>query len=278
MLMSDAFSVENSDPHIITVRDLVKRFKDVTAVDGITFEIDRGEMFAFLGPNGAGKSTTIKMLITLLAPTSGEASIDGLNVVANASDVRRIIGYVPQLISVDGTLTAYENLMLMARLYDIPAKERKARIAEVLGLLNLADHAGALVRTFSGGMIRRLEIGQAIPHHPKVLFLDEPTSGLDPVARQNVWKHIRELRDQYGTTILFSTHQMEEAEEECDRVAIMNAGKIATIGTVTEIKSRTNKENATLEDAFIFFTGAQLEDTSNFRSVRQSRRTEHRLG
>jgi len=278
MLMSDAFSVENSDPHIITVRDLVKRFKDVTAVDGITFEIDRGEMFAFLGPNGAGKSTTIKMLITLLAPTSGEASIDGLNVVANASDVRRIIGYVPQLISVDGTLTAYENLMLMARLYDIPAKERKARIAEVLGLLNLADHAGALVRTFSGGMIRRLEIGQAILHHPKVLFLDEPTSGLDPVARQNVWKHIRELRDQYGTTILFSTHQMEEAEEECDRVAIMNAGKIATIGTVTEIKSRTNKENATLEDAFIFFTGAQLEDTSNFRSVRQSRRTEHRLG
>jgi len=278
MLMSDAFSVENSDPHIITVRDLVKRFKDVTAVDGITFEIDRGEMFAFLGPNGAGKSTTIKMLITLLAPTSGEASIDGLNVVADASDVRRIIGYVPQLISVDGTLTAYENLMLMARLYDIPRNEREARIAEVLGLLNLADHAGALVRTFSGGMIRRLEIGQAILHHPKVLFLDEPTSGLDPVARQNVWKHIRELRDQYGTTILFSTHQMEEAEEECDRVAIMNAGKIATIGTVTEIKSRTNKENATLEDAFIFFTGAQLEDTSNFRSVRQSRRTEHRLG
>ena len=278
MLMSDAFSVENSDPHIITVRDLVKRFKDVTAVDGITFEIDRGEMFAFLGPNGAGKSTTIKMLITLLAPTSGEASIDGLNVVADASDVRRIIGYVPQLISVDGTLTAYENLMLMARLYDIPRNEREARIAEVLGLLNLADHAGALVRTFSGGMIRRLEIGQAILHHPKVLFLDEPTSGLDPVARQNVWKHIRELRDQYNTTILFSTHQMEEAEEECDRVAIMNAGKIATIGTVPEIKSRTNKENATLEDAFIFFTGAELEDTSNFRSVRQTRRTEHRLG
>jgi len=263
---------------IIAVKDLVKRFKEVVAVDGISFEIDRGEMFAFLGPNGAGKSTTIKMLITLLAPTSGEASIDGLNIVADASDVRRIIGYVPQLISVDGTLTAYENLMLMARLYDIPRNEREARIAEVLGLLNLADHASALVRTFSGGMIRRLEIGQAILHHPKVLFLDEPTSGLDPVARQNVWKHIRELRDQYNTTILFSTHQMEEAEEECDRVAIMNAGKIATIGTVPEIKSRTNKENATLEDAFIFFTGAELEDTSNFRSVRQTRRTEHRLG
>ena len=128
-------------------------------------------------------------------------------------------------------------------------------------------------------MIRRLEIGQAILHHPKVLFLDEPTSGLDPVARQNVWKHIRELRDQYNTTILFSTHQMEEAEEECDRVAIMNAGKIATIGIVPEIKESHGKENATLENAFIFFTGAELEDTSNFRPYpKQTRRTEHRLG
>lgn len=263
---------------VIEVKHLAKHFGDVFAVDDISFEVAHGEMFAFLGPNGAGKSTTIKMLITLLEPTSGSAAIGGLDVGADAAEVRRLIGYVPQLISVDGTLTAYENLMLMARLYDIPSKERKARVTEALGLLDLADHADALVRTFSGGMIRRLEIGQAIMHRPKAIFLDEPTSGLDPVARQHVWKHISALRDTYDTTIFFSTHQMEEADDMCDRLAIMNAGKIATIGTPEEIKSKTGEANATLEDAFIRITGAQLEDASTFRSVRQTRRTATRLG
>lgn len=263
---------------IIQVEHLTKRFGEVTAVDAISFAVAHGEMFAFLGPNGAGKSTTIKMLITLLAPTSGRAEIDGLDVIARAGDVRRRIGYVPQLISVDGTLTAYENLMLMARLYDIPSGERKTRVAEVLDLVELADHADALVRTFSGGMIRRLEIGQAIMHRPKAIFLDEPTSGLDPVARQHVWKHIRALRDDYGTAIFFSTHQMEEADDMCDRLVIMNTGKIAATGTPEEIRAMAGTPDATLEDAFIHITGAQLEDTSTFRSVRQQRRTARRLG
>ncbi len=263
---------------LIAVEQLTKRFKDVTAVDGISFAVPPGGVFAFLGPNGAGKSTTIKMLITLLEPTSGNAFIDGLDVVKQSSEVRRRIGYVPQLISVDGTLTAYENLMLMARLYDIPRRERDARAMQVLQFLKLADHAKALVRTFSGGMIRRLEIGQAILHHPKALFLDEPTSGLDPVARQNVWEHILELRKQYGTTIFFSTHQMEEADDMSDQVAIMNAGKIATIGTPAEIKAKTGKPDADLEDAFIFFTGSNLKEGGNFRDVRRTRQAERRLG
>lgn len=267
----------NTEP-IISVRDLTKRFGDVVAVNGISFDIASGDAFALLGPNGAGKSTTIKILITLLAPSSGVVTLGGLSLSDRGPDIRRIIGYVPQMISVDGTLTAYENLMLMARLYDIPRSERADRINEALQMLDLADHARALVRTFSGGMIRRLEIGQAILHRPKVLFLDEPTSGLDPVARQHVWKHVMELRDRYGTTIFFSTHQMEEADEMCDRVAIMSAGKIAAIGSVPEIKQKVGKEGATLEDAFIYFTGAALEDASNFRDVRRARRTAQRLG
>lgn len=266
------------DENLITVRNLKKRFGEVKAVDGISFEVKSGSVFAFLGPNGAGKSTTIKMLITLLAPTSGEATIDGLDIVRQSAEVRRRIGYVPQLISVDGTLTAYENLILMARLYDIPGRECAARVEEVLSFLGLEEHGKSLVRTFSGGMIRRLEIGQAMIHRPKALFLDEPTSGLDPVARQNVWEHILDLRRLYGTTIFFSTHQMEEADEMSDKVAIMNTGKIAIIGTPQEIKSKTGKQDVSLEDAFIFFTGANLKEGGNFRDTRRSRQVERRLG
>ena len=266
------------DDSLIAVRGLKKYFGELRAVDGISFDVKHGSVFAFLGPNGAGKSTTIKMLITLLPPTGGTATIDGMDVEHDASLVRRRIGYVPQLISVDGTLTAFENLMLMARLYDIPARDCAARAREVLAFLGLEDHADALVRTFSGGMIRRLEIGQAIVHRPKALFLDEPTSGLDPVARQNVWEHIMELRKTNGTTIFFSTHQMEEADQMSDTVAIMNAGKIATIGTPLEIKTKTGNAKATLEEAFIFFTGTNLQEGGTFREVRRSRRTERRLG
>jgi len=263
---------------LIEVHKLKKRFPDVTAVDEISFDVKQGDVFAFLGPNGAGKSTTIKMLITLLAPTSGNATIDGLDVVSDSAVVRRKIGYVPQLISVDGSLTAYENLVLMARLYDIPQRDCAARAKEVLSFLELDDHAGSLVRTFSGGMIRRLEIGQAIVHRPKALFLDEPTSGLDPVARQNVWENLLDLRKTYGTTIFFSTHQMEEADEMSDRVAIMNLGKIAIIGTPKEIKIRTGKPGADLEDAFIHFTGRNLKEGGTFREARRTRQVQRRLG
>jgi ABC-2 type transport system ATP-binding protein len=267
-----------NDENLISVRNLEKHFGNVKAVDGISFDVKAGSVFAFLGPNGAGKSTTIKMLITLLAPTSGEATIDNLDIVRGSAEVRRRIGYVPQLISVDGTLTAYENLVLMARLYDIPARERTNRVKDILSFLRLEDHGESLVRTFSGGMIRRLEIGQAMIHRPKALFLDEPTSGLDPVARQNVWEHILDLRKLYGTTIFFSTHQMEEADEMSDRVAIMNMGKIAIIGTPQEIKSKTGNQDSNLEDAFIFFTGANLKEGGSFREARRSRLVEQRLG
>lgn len=263
---------------IIIVEGLTKRFKDLVAVNGISFKVQKGEIFAFLGPNGAGKTTTIKMLITLLAPTSGDAAVDGYSVVHHPAEVRRIIGYVPQMISVDGALTVRENMMLMARLYDVPSRERNERIRRMLEFLKLEKYAQSLVRTLSGGMIRKLEVGQAMLHHPHLLFLDEPTTGLDPVAKRNVWEHLLELRDTFGTTIFFSTHNMEEAEEVCDRVAIMNTGRIAAIGAVSELKAKTNKKTATLEDAFIFFTGNNLQAGGNFREIRRARQTQRRLG
>lgn len=268
----------NNNNNIVVVENLTKRFNDLLAVDSISFNIKQGEIFAFLGPNGAGKTTTIRMLITLLKPTSGEGTINGCNFVRQPAEVRKIIGYVPQMISVDGTLTAYENLMLMARLYDIPSNERGKRIKEILSFLNLEKYTNSLVRTFSGGMIRKLEIGQAILHRPRVLFLDEPTSGLDPVARQNVWKYLLELRDTFGTTIFFSTHYMEEAEAMSNRVAIMQNGKIAVIGTAQELEEKTDIKNATLQDAFIFFTGDKLEENGNFHDIKRTREIERKLG
>jgi ABC-2 type transport system ATP-binding protein len=263
---------------IIKVTHLVKRFKDFPAIDNISFTVEAGEIFAFLGPNGAGKSTTIKMLITLLAPTSGTATIHGHDIVHHAPEVRKVIGYVPQMISVDGTLTAYENLMLMARLYDIPRAEQKERIRDMFSFLKLDEYTGSLVRTFSGGMIRKMEIGQAILHRPRVLLLDEPTTGLDPVARQSVWEHLFELRERFGTTIFFSTHNMEEADEVSDRVAVINKGKIAAIGKSEELKAKTGKPDATLEEAFIFYTGNVLQEAGNFREIRRARKTAARLG
>lgn len=264
--------------NIIVVENLTKRFNGFTAVDAISFNVKRGEIFAFLGPNGAGKTTTIRMLITLLVPTNGGGTIDGHNFVHNPAEVRKIIGYVPQMISVDGTLTAYENLMLMARLYDVPSNERDERIKEILSFLKLEKYTNSLVRTFSGGMIRKLEIGQAILHRPRILFLDEPTLGLDPIARQNVWEHLLELRDTFGTTIFFSTHYMEEAEAMSSRVAIMQSGKIAIMGKASELKEKTNMKNATLQDAFIFFTGNVLEETGNIRDIKRTREIARKLG
>jgi ABC-2 type transport system ATP-binding protein len=263
---------------IISIRGLTKKFGNFVAVDNISLSVNDGEIFAFLGPNGAGKTTTIKMLITLLNPTSGHGSIDKFDFISDSANVRRIIGYVPQMISVDGTLTAYENLKLMAQLYDIPAHEQKERIDEILKFFNLEKNANALVRTFSGGMIRKLEIGQAVLHRPKVLFLDEPTTGLDPIAKQHVWENLLELNSKFGTTLFFSTHNMEEADEVCTRVAIINKGKLAAIDTAAKLKKKTRKKNATLEDAFIFFTGNQLQENGNFHTIKETRQIERRRG
>jgi ABC-2 type transport system ATP-binding protein len=263
---------------IVTVNNLSKNYGVVQAVKNISFEVKQSEIFAFLGPNGAGKTTTIKMLITLLKPASGDATINGHSVVHQPAEVRKVIGYVPQMISVDGALTVRENLMFMAHLYDVPYRDCNKRIQQILGFLDLEKHAKKLVRTLSGGMIRKLEIGQAMLHHPRMLFLDEPTTGLDPIAKRNVWKHLIELRDTFGTTIFFSTHNMEEAEDASDRVAIMNTGEIAAIGKVSELKEKTNKKDATLQDAFIFFAGNSLHVGGNFRDIRQARKTARRLG
>ncbi|MGE5582584.1 MAG: ATP-binding cassette domain-containing protein [Bacillota bacterium] len=265
--------------NVLEIKNLTKKFGSFTAVDSISFTVKAGEVFGLLGPNCAGKTTTIKMLTTLLKPSSGLGLISGYEIGRNSPEVRRNIGYVSQMISVDGSLTGYENLLIFARLYDIPRRERRQAIENTLSLLGLTEVAGSLVKTYSGGMIRKLEIGQAFMHLPKVLFLDEPTVGLDPVARRNVWSHLRELREKYQMSILITTHYMEEAEELCDRLAIMHLGKIVAEGTPAELKRQTGREGAILEDAFAYFTGANLENGGgNWRDTIKTRRTAGRLG
>ena len=235
-------------------------------------------MFALLGPNGAGKSTTIKMLTTLLPPSAGSARVDGFDVVHQAGAVRRIIGYVPQMLSADGTLTGRENLLVFARLYDVPRRERGPRVDDALGFMGLADFADKLVRQYSGGMIRRLEIAQSMIHNPRLLFLDEPTVGLDPSARRAMWDYIGELRERTWATIVLTTHQMEEADTLCNRVAIMHQGNLVALGTPGELKASIGKRRATLDDVFIHYTGSNLESGGTYRETRRTRRSARRLG
>lgn len=268
---------KNETP-ILETFGLTRRFGDLTAVSAVTFSIAAGEIFGLLGPNGAGKSTTIKMLTTLLPPTAGTATIAGFDLLHQAGEVRRLIGYVPQLLSADGSLTGYENLEIMAKLYDIPRRELKARVNEALAFMGLTDAADKLVRQYSGGMIRRLEVAQSMLHRPKVLFLDEPTTGLDPVARRMVWDHIFRLRADYGTTILLTTHLMEEADHLCDRVAIMHLSKIVAVGAPNDLKGQIGGNGVTLDDVFIHYTGDQLESGGSYRETSRARRTARRLG
>ena len=261
----------------VQTRQLTRSFGDVLAVDHLDLVVRGGELFGLLGPNGAGKTTTIKMLITLLPPTSGGALVAGLDVVRQAREVRRSIGYVPQMVSADGSMTAYENLLVSARLYHLPRAEREHEIDEALAFMGLVDARNRLVREFSGGMIRRLELAQAMLHRPLVLFLDEPTVGLDPVARSTVWDHVRQLRDREGTTILLTTHYMEEADELCDRVAVMHLGRIGAIGTPGELKAAVGP-GATLDDVFRQVTGSDMETGGGFREIARTRRTARRLG
>jgi ABC-2 type transport system ATP-binding protein len=262
---------------ILETVDLTRRFGDHTAVDSLTIAVEAGEAFGLLGPNGAGKTTSLKMLTTLLAPSSGSAHIAGFDIVHHAADVRRVIGYVPQLLSADGTLTGYENLLIFAKLYDIPRAQRQERISNALAFMGLTNVAGQVVRQYSGGMIRRLEIAQAMLHRPRVLFLDEPTVGLDPVARGMVWQHIEQLRVNYGTSVVLTTHLMEEAETLCSRVVIMHAGKVAAIGTPAELKAGIGGNGATLDDVFVYYAGNALESGSYLESER-TRLTAQRLG
>ncbi|HEX8991109.1 MAG TPA: ATP-binding cassette domain-containing protein, partial [Anaerolineales bacterium] len=229
-------------------------------------------------PNGAGKSTTLKMLTTLLPPTAGTATVAGFDIVRQPAAVRRVIGYVPQLLSADGALTGYENLLVFAKLYDIRKQEREQLIRQSLELMQLEGAAGKLVNTYSGGMIRRLEIAQSMLHRPPILFLDEPTIGLDPLARASVWGHIQELKSRYETTILLTTHYMEEADSLCSRVAIMHQGVIAAIGTPAELKASLGGPEVTLDDVFAHFAGAELDKGGGYREVTRTRRTARRVG
>jgi ABC-2 type transport system ATP-binding protein len=263
---------------ILETHVLTRSFGDLTAVDQLTLAIEPGEVFGLLGPNGAGKTTAIKMLTTLLPPSAGSASVAGYDIARQSAAVRRSIGYVPQVLSADGTLTGYENLLIFAKLYDIPRAGRDTRIHDALAFMGLDDVADRMVRTYSGGMIRRLEVAQALLHRPRMLFLDEPTVGLDPLARRAVWDLIERLRAEEGMTILLTTHLMEEADSLCDRVAIMHHGKVAAIGTPADLKAALGGDGATLEDVFVHYTGDQLDSGGSYNETRRARRTARRLG
>jgi len=223
-------------PPAIEVRGLVRRFGEFTAVDHLSFAVQPGEVFGFLGPNGAGKSTTIKMLCTLLQPTGGGAFVNGIDVTRDPARVRESIGIIFQDYSLDDRITAEENLRFHSMIYHIPRDERAKRIAELLAMVNLSDRAKDKVRTFSGGMKRRLEIARGLLHHPAVLFLDEPTVGLDPQTRQTIWSHIHELRKRVGITVFMTTHYMDEAEN-CDRIGIMDHARLIALDTPAALKA-----------------------------------------
>jgi ABC-2 type transport system ATP-binding protein len=266
-----------SDSSAIKTSGLTRRFGHLTAVDHVGLCIPYGKIFGLLGANGAGKSTLIKMLTTLLPPTSGTAEVGGYDIIESPGKVRRRIGYVSQLVSADGALTGYENLRLSAKLYGLTRAERGSRIADALDFMGLADSALRLVRTYSGGMIRRLELAQAMLHRPVILFLDEPTIGLDPVARRTVWDRLLDLRRHYGMTVLITTHDMEEAEILSDNLAILHMGRVSVVGKPAELRAGLGTV-ATMDDVFIHYAGGLIHESGTFSEVAQTRRTAQRLG
>ena len=269
--------VTDGDSYAIETAELSRRFGDYLAVDGLNLRIRRGIVFGLLGPNGAGKSTIIKMLTTLLPPTSGSATVAGFDIVAKSQSVRSRIGYVPQMLSADGALTGRENLRLSVALYGMGSAEARDRIADALTFMGLAEFADKLVKTYSGGMIRRLELAQAMLHRPQVLFLDEPTIGLDPTARHRVWDRLIELRDRFGMTIFLTTHDMDEADELCSELAILHRGKVAVIGKPDELKASLGPD-ATLDTVFEHYSGGAIQEGGRYMDVRQTRNTARRLG
>jgi ABC-2 type transport system ATP-binding protein len=243
---------------MIQVENLVKKFGEFTAVDHISFNVAPGEIFAFLGPNGAGKTTTIKMLTTLLRPTSGTLEIDGLDLNAHSNEVRKRFGIVFQDPSLDGDMTAYENMELHAVFYHVPRKVRAERIEKLLRLFELWERRKDQVKLFSGGMKRRLEIARGLLHTPKILFLDEPTLGLDPQTRNQLWTHVKHLNQSEGVTVFLTTHYMDEADRVAHRIAVIDHGKIVAQGTPEELKQQTSSNS--LEEAFLALTGSAIRD------------------
>ena len=264
------------DTTAVLVDGLVVRFGEIEAVAGVSFAVAQGEVFGLLGPNGAGKTTTIRVLTTLLRPTEGRALVAGHDAVREGLAVRQLIGYVPQAISIDGALTAAENLEFYARVTGVGRRERRARIEQAVEAMDLGSFLDRLGRTLSGGMLRRLEVATALLNRPLVLFLDEPTVGLDPTARRLVWERLHALREEAGTTLLVTTHQMEEAERHCERIAIMDLGRIAAQGSPDEL--RRTYDAPGLEDVFTAATGGRIEEGGSFRDARARRRLSRRLG
>lgn len=269
--------VSGDDAALIATVGLTKSFDRAVAVDHVDLRVRAREIFALIGPNGAGKSTLIKMLTTLLPPSAGEARVAGCDIRRDASAVRARIGYVPQLMSADGALTGYENLLLSARLYRVPAAERERRITEALELTQLGAAGDRLAEHYSGGMLRRLEIAQSTLHRPPLLIMDEPTVGLDPVGREMVWSHVRELCVRYGTTILFTTHGMEEADTVCDRIGILHRGRLEKVGRPSELKAELGPD-ATLNDVFVHVAGHDIERGGNYREIGLTRRSAREHG
>ena len=249
---------------IIEATNVVKHFGALKAVDGISFEVMEGEIFAFLGPNGAGKSTTISMLTTMLRPTSGTLTLNGYDVTRQQNGARKSFGIVFQDPALDEELTAHENMVIHAVLYNVPKKERDARIRELLELVDLWDRRDGYVKTYSGGMRRRLEIARGLMHHPKILFLDEPTLGLDTQTRNLLWDYVKKLRDNEGMTIFFTTHYLDEAEAAADRIAIIDHGNIIASGTTQQLADQTG--TTTLEEAYLQLTGKDVRDETSLKN------------
>ena len=280
MLRSSATGLEDrttSDASsIISTSKLTRSFDELVAVNDLTFSVSAGTIFGLLGPNGAGKSTLIKMLITLLPPSSGTARVAGFDICLQPREVRRRIGYVSQMLSADGELTGYENLLISAKLYGLSRLERDERIGRALEFMQLEEARHKLVKHYSGGMIRRLEIAQSMLHRPQVLFLDEPTVGLDPAARRSVWQRILDLKQELRTSVLMTTHDMEEADHLCDSVAFMHQGRLLTMGSPGDLKAALGT-GASLDDVFIHYAGTSIAEGGTLRDVAQTRRTARRL-
>ncbi|MEU6374847.1 ATP-binding cassette domain-containing protein [Streptomyces sp. NPDC046909] len=271
-------------PDAVSCTGLTYAFGDTRAVDGLDLTVTEGEVFGLLGPNGAGKTTAIRCMTTLLPVPSGMVRVFGHDAAGDRMAVRRLLGYVPQQLSADQGLTGRENVALFARVFDVSRRERGARVAQALAAVDLTEAADRLAKTYSGGMVRRLELAQALVSAPRLLILDEPTIGLDPIARTGVWEHINAVREATGMTVLVTTHYMDEADQYCDRVGLMHRGRIRALGTPGELRQglaerRNTQTLPTLEDVFRDIAGSGLDDQSgDFRDVRSTRRTAGRVG
>lgn len=255
------------------------RYGDFTAVDDLSLTVDVGETMGLLGPNGAGKTTLVRLLTTLTPVQQGRIRIFGLDAGLRTMDIRQNLGYVPQQLSIESALTGRQNVDLFARLYDVPRRERRARVDDALDAMQLLDVADRPAKAYSGGMVRRLELAQALVNRPSLLILDEPTVGLDPIARDSVWTHVANMQREFGMTVLLTTHYMEEADALCDRVALMHRGILQTVGSPTDLKAARGPA-ATLEDVFRHYAGSDLSadhERQSLQDIRAGRRTARRV-